>query len=435
MKRRIITVFVLVIVLSTNNTFAGTSPLDGLFEYLYANKLFNGVVLIANNNKVIYKKAFGYSNREWQVYNTVDTKFELGSISKQFTAAVIRRLASEGRIKLTDTISRYFPELSSSLTSNVTIEQLLNHTSGIPNYVRFQNFIPILSKILFSKTEYLDELNKHELLFTPGTSFHYSNTGYMLLGIIVEKVTSKSLIQAFKERIFDPLGMENTGAFDEEKVIPARAYGYERGSNNEYIIPGYMKKSEIILAEAGLYSTVDDLFRWYNAQQSGKISPFKNIENGFAFSENSGYINGNFYMVDKNPNSTIFHHEGSVPGSTALFMRVVEKNQCIVLLSNNGMAQENVLLTIANVIREYLNGQPIQIPKFDAYNSLIYSAIYCDASVVETQYECLKSNYRDIYNFDSGQISALSNILLSVFDLQQKAEQLIKLNKKLYPDE
>ena len=161
--------------------------------------MFDGAVLVAENGKIIYKDAFGLANREWNIANTVDTKFMIGSISKPLTATLMLILVQKRLVSLDKTIETYLPEFKNKPAAKVTIKQLLNHTSGIPNYDIIKDFFPRISRQSFTREEYIKFYCDSALAFEPGTRYMYSSWGYFTLGYIIEKVTHKSYEQAMKD--------------------------------------------------------------------------------------------------------------------------------------------------------------------------------------------------------------------------------------------
>src|SRR4028119_1902180 len=231
-RPKFVRLFVLLVALaSQTSALAQEGKAKRIDEYMTrANKLrqFNGAVLVAENGKVIYKKGLGLANMEWNVPNETDTKFRLGSITKQFTATLIMQLVEQGKLKLDGKLSEYLPDYRKDVGDKVTIHHLLTHTSGIPSYTSLPNFMAEVSRNPFTPVEFVKNYASGDLEFEPGAKFRYNNSGYFLLGAIIEKVHGKPYEQVLKENVFEPLGMNNSGYDHHDAVLPKRASGYEK---------------------------------------------------------------------------------------------------------------------------------------------------------------------------------------------------------------
>ncbi|MGA9588891.1 MAG: serine hydrolase domain-containing protein, partial [Salegentibacter sp.] len=216
--------------------------------------VFNGSVLVAENGKVLYKDGFGMANMEWDIPNTPDTKFRLGSVTKQFTAALILQLVEEGKLQLHEPISTYLPSYPKDKAETITIHELLTHSSGIPNYTAFPGFMENDSRDPYSPEDFVKKFADSSLQFKPGEKFSYSNSGYFLLGYIIEKVTDKPYEEVLQERILDPLDMNDTGYDHSATILKKRASGYDKRGTGYRNTP-YLDMS-IPYAAGSLYSTV-----------------------------------------------------------------------------------------------------------------------------------------------------------------------------------
>ena len=201
------------------HSFAQTKSnrIDGLMTLYHKYGQFNGVILVAERGQVIYERAFGQANLEWGIPNTLDTKFEIASMTKPMTALVIMQLVEEGKIRLDGKVSDYVPYYSRETGTKITVEQLLNHTSGLQQDIGFSDnpndIPPIITKInadLLSNDELVKLIAARPLRFEPGSNYGYSSDGYAVLGAIIEHATGKSYQQAFAERIFKPARMTET---------------------------------------------------------------------------------------------------------------------------------------------------------------------------------------------------------------------------------
>ena len=184
---------------------------------------FNGSVLVSDQGKVIYKKGFGMANMEWDIPNQPNTKHRLGSITKQFTAMLILQLVAEGKLDLNKPITTYLPDYPKTSGAIITSHHLLTHTSGIPNYTSFPKFMEDESRNPYTPEAFLKIFAEKPLDFKPGEKFSYSNSGYFLLGVLIEKLSGKSYEQMLQDKIFTPLNMKDTGYDNHANILKNRA--------------------------------------------------------------------------------------------------------------------------------------------------------------------------------------------------------------------
>lgn len=184
--------------------------------------LFNGCELVTERGKVIYKRGHGEANMEWHIPNAPSTRFRLGSITKQFTSLVIMQLVEEGRIELDASMSKYLRDYRRDTGERVTVHHLLTHTSGIPSHTSEPGFRHNVSRDAHKPHEFVEEHCSGDLEFEPGSEFRYNNSGYLLLGVIIEKVTGQSYEEALRRRVFDRLEMQSTG-YDHHATVCHRA--------------------------------------------------------------------------------------------------------------------------------------------------------------------------------------------------------------------
>ena len=218
----------LLIFITANSSFAQqtATQIDELMKKYYDYGQFNGAILVAEKGKVVYAKGLGLANMEWSMPNQPDTKFRIGSITKQFTATLILQLVEEGKLKLDGKITDYLTDYRKDTGDRVTIHHLLNHTSGIPSYTSRPDFRTAIMRNPYKITDFVKQLTSGDLEFEPGSKFSYNNSGYVLLGAIIEKVTGKSYETVLTERILKPLGMTNSGYDSTSPLLPKRASGY-----------------------------------------------------------------------------------------------------------------------------------------------------------------------------------------------------------------
>ncbi len=189
---------------------------------------FTGAILVARKGNIIYEKAFGMADREWNIPNTLQTKFEIGSVTKQFTAAGILLLADEKKLDLTDKLSKYFPDFPKA--DSITIHMLLSHTSGIANITEVKEFQKI-EQMALEKDTVLAIIKRQPFDFSPGSKYTYSNSGYHLLGLIIEKVTGMSYNEYMMTNVIQKAGLKNTCVINRDTILPFRAKGYIKTEN------------------------------------------------------------------------------------------------------------------------------------------------------------------------------------------------------------
>jgi CubicO group peptidase (beta-lactamase class C family) len=340
------------------------AKIDKLVQKYVDYKAFNGAVLVAENGKVIFKKGYGYANFEWNISNTTDTKFRLGSMTKQFTSMLIMQLVQEGKIRLDEKVSEILPGYPKEQGNKITVHNLLTHTSGIPNYTNFPNFGTEVVRNPFSPEKLVELFEEMPLEFDPGSKFSYSNSGYILLGYIIEKVTGEPYEKVLHEKIFNLIGMENSGYDHSSKIISKRAYGYDMLVNIVRNI-SYIDMS-VPYSAGALYSTVEDLYKWDQALYTDKLLPKENIKKIFGkYIPALGSYYGYGWFVTKmekvkKDSVNVVMHGGSVNGFNTLIERFVDDKNLIVLLNNTGGTN---LQAIAGDIKKILYNEEYELPE------------------------------------------------------------------------
>ena len=404
--------------------------IDELMSLYHKYQQFNGSVLVAENGKVVYKKGFGSANLEWNIPNEPDTKFRLGSITKQFTATLTLQLVEQGKIKLDGKVSDYLSEYRKDTGARMTIHQLLSHTSGVPNYTAQPGFFANVSRNPFKVDDFVKQYASGDLEFEPGTKFNYSNSGYFLLGDIIEKVTGKPYEQVLKENILDPVGMKNTGYDHYGTVLSKRASGYVR-TQNGYENAAYLDMS-IPYAAGSIYSTVEDLFLWDQALYGEKILSaaskelmFKpNLENyGYGFGIRKASLGPNKIAVP------VIEHNGGINGFSTTIVRLVGDKRLIVLLDNTSQGRylDGMALAITNI----LYTQPYDSPKRSIADALRPMAVKDVAAAIK-QYRELKAAPGSEYDFREAELNTLGYQLLQQRKVSEAIE-IFKLNVEVYP--
>ncbi len=239
-----------------------TDKLDELIGAYSEYGKFNGSVLVAEKGEIIYSKGFGWANVEEEIPNEAETKFRLASVTKQFTAMLILQLVAENKLKLNVPISTYLPDYPKETGDMITIHHLLTHTSGIPDFTSFAGYSEMMDDH-YNPEELVQLFADSPLEFTPGKRFQYSNSGYVLLGFIIEKITAKTYEDVLQEKIFTPLGMTNSGVDHNDTKLRNAAKPYQR-LGIEFQDATYIDMS-IPFSAGAIYSTVEDLYLWDQA--------------------------------------------------------------------------------------------------------------------------------------------------------------------------
>jgi D-alanyl-D-alanine carboxypeptidase len=313
---------------------------------------FSGSVLVAKDGKILFAKGYGLANAEHEIPNTLETKFRLGSITKMFTATAILILQDRGKLKVGDPVGKYLPDAPKAW-GKVTIHHLLTHTSGVPSYTDDPAYGPSMTKHETVDSMIARFKNK-PLEFEPGSKFHYSNSGYFLLGAVIEKLSGKTYEAFLKEAIFEPLGMTDTGYDQPAKVLPKRASGYNRRDDGLINAP-YLDMNQPYAA-GSLYSTVGDLLKWDRALKEGHFSKgamaamFTPFKNNYAYGWSVGERKGHKQLG----------HGGGINGFATDFQRYPDDGVCVVVLCNVLPANPG---RIAGDLAGIAFGESVPLPK------------------------------------------------------------------------
>jgi CubicO group peptidase (beta-lactamase class C family) len=407
--------------------------IDQLISLYHKYGQFNGSALVADNGKVVYKKGVGLANMEWDIPNTPETKFRLGSITKQFTATLILQLVEQGKIKLDGKLTDYLPDYRKDTGEKVTIHNLLSHTSGIPSYTSLPGFFQNVSRNPFSVDEFIKKYASGDLEFEPGTKFVYDNSGYFLLGAIIEKVTGKPYEQVLKENIFDPVGMKNSGYDHWGTIIGKRATGYSRTARG-YQTAAYLDMS-IPYAAGSLYSTVEDLYLWDQALYGEKILSAKSKELMFRPNLNNygyGFVIRNATLAPPTKLAVpVIQHNGGINGFSTVIVRMTGDKRLIVLLDNaeDGQNLDKMALGIMSVLYD----QPYDMPRRSIANVIINVITEKDVASAIREYRALKAGpTASEYDFSETELNRLGYQLLQMKKVADAIE-ILKLNVEMYP--
>jgi CubicO group peptidase (beta-lactamase class C family) len=317
---------------------------------------FNGTALVARGGRVVFERGLGFANLEWKIPNDAHTRFEIGSMTKQFTALLILQFVNEGKIKLDGRLSDYLPYYRSDTGGQVTVHHLLSHTSGIPEFLTPAFLQDAASRKRYGVREFAVERCSGDLQFPPGTNFAYSNSGYFLLGAILESVSGKTYEQLLEQQILAPLGMKESGYTSTETILPNRASGYERSQAGLKNARYY--DMSIPFAAGAMYSSAHDLFLWDQALYTERLLPARLRDLLFKPNlENYGYGWGILIPAQGSPyaGESLPMHGGAIFGFQSVIVRIPKHNELIVLLDNTDSPK---LLDIALEMRRVLSATP-----------------------------------------------------------------------------
>ena len=401
---------------------------DAFLEELASRDGFSGAVLIARDGVPIFRKAYGYANRSFELPNKIDTKFNLGSMNKMFTATAIMQLVEKGKVKLDGKIIDYIPDYpNKDVASKVTVHHLLTHTSGLgnywtPEYIR-------ASKDLYREVEdYLPLFVDDPLLFEPGSQFSYSNSGFMVLGLVIEKVTGENYFDYVRENVYKPAGMINTDAYENDYVVPNLAIGYTRLQAR----PGELKNNLFLHVvkggpAGGGYSTVEDLNNFANALMDDKLLSKKSRElMTSGKSQTDRHIMYCYGFRDRVENGHhIIGHTGGFPGIAGYLGIFKGLGYTVAVLSNydNGTAEP------VHFIEELLVGET-QRTKDRKFTEMVLN------EAIENGYDAAVEMYEK--NEEIGSISE-NTVNLRGYQLLgegkvSEAISVLRLNVYLYPE-
>jgi len=327
------------------------SRMDTIVRSYADTRAFMGAVLVARDGQVLFDKAYGFANLEWSIPNTTTTKFRLGSVTKQFTAASILLLEERGKLKTSDPVGKYMPDAPAAW-SGITIFHLLTHTSGIPNFTSFPEYRQ-LERFDTPVRDVVAKFRDRPLDFAPGEKMLYSNSGYVVLGYLVEKISGQDYDSFVQQNIFTPLGMKDTGYDSNTRIIPQRAAGYTPA-------PGGLRNADFVHMSVphgagALYSTTHDLLLWEQGLFGGKLlsagslakmtTPFK-----------SDYGMG--VMIQTVNGRRRISHGGSIEGFNTSLAYFPDSKVVVVSLGNvNGNAPDRM----SDQLGGFAHGDAVQL--------------------------------------------------------------------------
>jgi len=314
---------------------------------------FSGSVLIAQNGRILISKGYGMANYEHEVPNNSQTKFRIGSLTKQFTAMAIMMLEEQELLSINDYLKEYMPDYPNG--DKIKIKHLLTHTSGIPDHTELPGFNKERRVYQYDVVKTIEAFKNKPLEFTPGEKFNYSNSGYILLGCIIETVTQMSYEDFVVKHIFKSLNMAHSGYESYREIIKHQANGYS--IKNKEIIKAEYRIISNAHASGALYSTVEDLYLWDRALYTEKLIKKSSLQKMFTpFKDQYGYGWG----IVKLFNRRMVGHNGETEGFRLNISRFIDDDACIIILSN---FEQTPVGKISADLAAILFGEPYTIPK------------------------------------------------------------------------
>lgn len=354
-----------------------SAQMDSLLTDIYPAAGPGASILVVKDAKTILRKAYGMANLELNVPISSNMVFRIGSVTKQFTSAGIMKMVEQSKLKVSDPITKYLPDYPTH-GHNITIENLLTHTNGIKNYTSMGEMMKEIENEDLTVDELVASFKSAPMDFTPSTAYNYTNSGYALLGAVIEKISEKSYTDYIQDEFFTPLGMTHSYYGSFTKIIPNRVMGYQV-TENGFLNAEYISM-RIPYSAGSILSTVDDLQRWTEALHSGKVvseksyqqmtTPFvlSNGKNAGSDKSDQGY--GYALNVTDLKGHRKVGHSGGINGFITMVQWIDDEKLLVIVLSNT----DNPVFspaTIANQLSAIAMGQPFKQPKSIKVNSSI----------------------------------------------------------------
>ena len=329
-------IFALVFAVMPNSTHAQSNN-DELRNRVEAAlpEHIGAAVLVIDDGEVVFRETYGIADVETQTPVTPQTNFRIASVTKQFTATAIMLLVDQNKLSLDDTLDQFFPGFP-DYGKHITVHNVLNHTSGLPDY---EDLLPEGTTLQVHDRDVLKIiLDTDKPVFAPGSQYSYSNTGYALLALIVEQVAEQPFQDYVKQRIFKPCHMDRSVVFVRGlNEVPDRAFGHTKEDGKW--IRNDQSVTSAVLGDGGVYSSIDDLARWVRALHAERLLTEKSYKAMYTPNviggENTGYGFG--WRIDTYKGQTRYHHTGSTRGFSLCLQRFPNRNAAVIVLINNSI--------------------------------------------------------------------------------------------------
>ena len=409
--------------------------IEEVMDLIYENGQIFGTILVAVKGKIIFDKAYGYANLEWNIPNTTDTKYRVASITKPFTTILILQLIEEGKLKLDGKLTDYLPNFPIEKGNDITIHQLLTHTSGIisePSVSNLEN----LERLYYSKERLFNTIIKQDIAFKPGERRGYSNFGYALLAMIIEEVSGKPYNVMLQEKICIPAGMKNTIPDVNVPLINKRASGYQMDYFTGYENAALIDMS-FVFGYGHLLSTVEDLHLFDQALYSDILLSEKSKVLFFDRKKQFGWEYLQFKYGINNKKIECNQYNGSINGFGSHIQRIAKDEVFICILRNMKERGNQIVIKwpnfIASRIVSILYDEEYELPKKSAAYEVFKTMVDSGIEKADEKYSAIKKNQKAQFYFDEKEFNILGYELISENRIDDAIE-IFKLNVSKHPN-
>lgn len=407
--------------------------IEKVMDRIYENDQVFGTILVAVDGKIIFKKAYAYANLEWKIPNSMDTKFRIASVSKPFTAILILQLIEEGKLKLDGKLTDYLPNFPKEKGKNITIHQLLTHTSGIISESKIDNLGDI-ERLYHSKERLFKFIAAQEIMFNPGERRGYSNFGYTLLAMIAEEVSAKDYALLLKEKICDPAGMKNTLVDNYTSLITKRASGYQFDYFNSYENSDIIDMS-FVKGYGHLLSTAEDLHLFDQALYGNKILSEESKNLLFDRNGQFGWEYVQFKYGKNDKEIECNQYNGSINGFGSHIQRIAKDKVFICVLRNMKERGNQIVIKwpnfIASRIVSILYDEEYEQPKKSGAYELFKTMIDIGIEQADQKFKELKSTQSDHFYFDEKEFNTFRKKFMTK-GMYKEAKAYFKAYEKKY---
>lgn len=339
--------------LAATNAVPDAKAIDALVKRHAELNLFSGTVLVAKDGRPLYTAAYGDANKDFGIPNRVNTRYNIGSIGKTFTATAIMQLVQAGKLKLSDPLGKYLPDFPHAEKSSITVQHLLNHSSGLGDYMAHPDY-PAKMASISTIADILPLIYSEKPLFSAGERFEYSNSAMVLAGAIIETISGQSYPEYLQQHIFAPAGLTETALAQEQDVLPNRSIGYSPTASGG--VQANVRTVMPASSDGGLRTTVTDLLRFDQALYGNKLLNADSRQQMFTPVGPVPFM-ANGWFVGGEDGHRMVGHGGGAPGVSAEFRRYLDDGYTLIVLSNYDLGA-----VLAEEIQKLLLGQPYTLP-------------------------------------------------------------------------